>query len=237
MSSPDATVQSAPSASAKTAHQSFQYREIPRSKIQTASYNPRSVTEKARRLLKKQIEKNKLVETLVFNERSNVLVSGHLRLGILDQLQGYEPAFEDLPPKHDYLVGVAVVRLTEKQEKALNVFMNNAAAQGNFSEGLLQMIADGLDLEEVGMGEDDLAAMFPGGAKPAGPAQTAPAGATEPPRAAQTESAARQTPAPPRADTDAIMVVWPSRAARDEYLASRGLNVDGRFFSSREFLG
>ncbi len=259
MSSPSATDQSATNASAKTAHQAFQYREVPRSKIKTAAYNPRILTESARRLLKRQIEKNKLVETLVWNERGN-LVSGHARLSILDQLQKYEPAilacpscgttpvsdcslcagaFEPLPVKNDYLVGVAVVRLSERQEKSLNVFMNNAAAQGNFSEGLLQMVAEGLDLEEVGMGQDDLAAMFPGMAAAQAPAtaSSAPAVPVEAPKVAQSESAAIQTPAAPKAETDAVMVVWPTRAARDEYLASIGLDVNGRFYSSREFFG
>jgi hypothetical protein len=193
------------------------------------------VTEKSRRLLKKQIEKNGLVETLCWNERSGVLVSGHLRLSILDDLNHYEPPFEDLPLKNDYLVGVAVVRLSEKQERALNVFMNNAAAQGNFSEALLQMVAEGLDLEEVGMGEEDLAAMFPGATLPA--AGAGPLAPVEAVVAIHSEKQATHTAAPPKEETDALMVVWPSTAERNAWLESVGLDPGGRFWSSKEFFG
>lgn len=134
----------------------FQYREIPRSQINPAPYNPRSLSAYARKQLATSIERYGLVEPLVWNKRTGVLISGHQRLSILDQKEGY--------PAKDYRVPVAVVDLTEKKEKELNVWLNNRAAQGNFDKESLAQLLSGPDitLDDFGFTAVDLEFEFGG---------------------------------------------------------------------------
>lgn len=136
---------------AKTAIQKFEYREIPRIQIKAAPYNPRQINAYQRANLKKDLEKFGMVEPLVWNEKTGNLVSGHQRLSILDELEG----------NADYTVAVAVVKLSEKAEKQLNVLMNNPAAMGSYtSEGLIALMKDGISLEEMALTRIDLEEYF-----------------------------------------------------------------------------
>ena len=96
-------------------------------RVEAGCYNPRKIDPYARKLLKDKLEKVGCVEALVWNRKTGNLISGHQRLSILDELEG----------KADYVVGVTVVNVSEKREKELNVFLNNASAQGRFDEKLL----------------------------------------------------------------------------------------------------
>ena len=58
-----------------TTHQKFTYREIPREDILNAPYNPRTLSDYARKKLRKRLETDGLVETLVWNARTGHLVS------------------------------------------------------------------------------------------------------------------------------------------------------------------
>lgn len=102
----------------------LEIRLLQRSKLIPAAYNPRRVTASARRKLKASLEKFGLVEPLVWNERTGRVVGGHQRLAILAEL-----GVEEVP--------VSVVRLSEPEEKALNVVLNNLEAQGRYEPGKL----------------------------------------------------------------------------------------------------
>ncbi len=132
--------------SEKTKFQRFEYREIPRSQINAAPYNPRTISEYARKQLEKSLDKFGCVEALVWNETTGHLVSGHQRLADLDRREKWAPG--DI----DYLVGVSVVRLDDRKEKQLNVWLNNRAAQGNFDEDLLGELLkqSEMTLEDIG---------------------------------------------------------------------------------------
>jgi hypothetical protein len=125
-----------------TRFQKFSFITVHRSQIKNAPYNPRFIDPQARTRLKKKIEKDGLIEGLVWNERTGNLVSGHQRLGIIDDLEG----------KQDYSLTVCRIDVTEKKEKELNVFLNNSSAQGSFDFDLVKNLLseDGVKVEEFG---------------------------------------------------------------------------------------
>ena len=64
--------------------------EIARSSIQFANYNPRKITDSALKKLKQNIKRVGMLGGIIWNERTNNLVSGHQRVTVLDQLNGYD---------------------------------------------------------------------------------------------------------------------------------------------------
>lgn len=131
--------------------QKFQTQTIPRSKIKNAEYNPRSISKEARRRLKKAIQERGLVEGLIWNERTGNLVGGHQRLSILD----------DLEKGTNYSLTVCRIDVDEKEEKRLNILLNNPLAQGAYeSESLEKLIRDiDLDIDSIGFDRVDIAAI------------------------------------------------------------------------------
>jgi hypothetical protein len=129
-------------------------RRVPRSQINPAPYNPRTLSEYARKQLAESLKRFGLVETLVWNERTGVLVSGHQRLSIMDRESGY-------PERGDYEIEVSVVDLDEKHEKQLNVWLNNRSAQGTFErDALAQLMESGVSLDDIGFTRIDLELEF-----------------------------------------------------------------------------
>ncbi len=112
----------------QTKFQKFEVHEIARSDIKGAEYNPRIISEKAKTKLKKNLKKKGLLQPLVWNKRTGNLVSGHQRLAILDELEKSE----------NYSLSLAIVDLSEKEEKEQNLFFNNVNAMGEW------------DLEQLG---------------------------------------------------------------------------------------
>lgn len=98
---------------------------LPLSELVPADYNPRRpLSEKARAKLRRSLEAFGLVEPLVWNRATGRVVGGHARLSIWKEL-----GHADAP--------VSVVNLSEAQERALNVVLNNREAQGRFDPGKL----------------------------------------------------------------------------------------------------
>lgn len=110
--------------------------EINRSAIHFANYNPRKLSEESRKTLKRGIKKFGLVGGIVVNKRTGLtVVSGHQRLGVMDELQKF--------PENDYRLRVDVIDVDEKQEKELNILMNNPNAQGSWDyEALARLVPD-----------------------------------------------------------------------------------------------
>ena len=116
----------------------FEFRNVPRSKINPAPYNPRMMDAGARKKLRGALQKYGLVEPLVWNERTGNLVGGHQRLREMDKLMGYPDKADD------YEVPCAVVDLDDKAEKELNILLNNPNLQGEYDwDALAQMFAGG----------------------------------------------------------------------------------------------
>ena len=105
--------------------------ELPPHRIETrrvadltpAAYNPRKIDPKAMAGLTASVERFGAVQPIIVNERTGHIVGGHQRLKALQQLGQTETT-------------VVVVDLSEPDERALNVTLNNPHIAGEFSEGL-----------------------------------------------------------------------------------------------------
>lgn len=133
-------------------YQKFEIEVISRNEIHGAGYNPRVISEDARKRLKKMLAKHGLVQPLVWNRRTGNLVSGHQRLAQLDQLER----------GRDYDLQVSVVDVDEREEKILNVQLNNPSIQGDWDMDKLAGLSaeNGIDPEEFGFSSGDIAVMF-----------------------------------------------------------------------------
>lgn len=130
----------------------FEFDTIKRSQIKFADYNPRLIDEGNLKKLVKNIRQNGLIEPVVWNKRTGVLVGGHQRLTAADKIYR----------KKDYDVPVAVIDVDEKQEKLLNVQLNNPSMQGEWD--LPQLAAlnldDDIDFSDMGFDKSEIAMMF-----------------------------------------------------------------------------
>ncbi len=122
--------------------------EMMRSEISIAAYNPRTITDEARKNLKRGIKKFGLVGGIIYNKRTGILVSGHQRLSVMDELNKY--------PDNDYNLRVDVIDVDEKSEKELNILLNNPKAMGDWDyDALREMIPD-IDYKDAGLTDEDL---------------------------------------------------------------------------------
>ena len=135
--------------------QKFTPERIHRRQVKNAPYNPRQIDDHARKKLFNKLKKRGLLASLTWNKRTGNLLSGHQRLGILDDLS---------KTGDDYTLDMDVVDLSEKEEKEENVFFNNPSAQGTYDvEKLGKMIAnDEIDYQVSGFDDMDLQLQFEG---------------------------------------------------------------------------
>lgn len=130
--------------------------ELMRSQINFASYNPRKLSDDARKRLKANLKRIGLAGGIVWNETTGNLVSGHQRLSILDEIQRYDTNTKE----NDYPIRVEVLRLTEKEEKEQNIFMNSSTAQGEFDSNLLAQLLPDIDIDLAGLDSSDISIMM-----------------------------------------------------------------------------
>lgn len=129
-------------------YQRFEVMTINRQQIKKAPYNPRIIDKNAKDRLKQNLKKHGLVETLVWNKRTGVLVSGHQRLDILDSLER----------SGNYELQVSVVDVDETEEKSLNVVLNNPGMQGEWDLEKLKDLK--IDFKDLGFVESEVDYMF-----------------------------------------------------------------------------
>ena len=123
--------------------------ELNRSAIHLADYNPRKLSDESRKTLKRGIKKFGLVGGIVVNKRTGLtVVSGHQRLSVMDELQKLT--------ENDYSIRVDVIDVDEKQEKELNILMNNPNAQGTWDFDALARIVPDIDYKDAGLTDADL---------------------------------------------------------------------------------
>lgn len=118
-----------------------------------ADYNPRTISDEHRAGLSLCLGKFGYVQPIIFNTRTERIVSGHQRVDLLAE-QGYKRA------------QVAVVDLPENLEKELNIAMNSGTVSGEFTPAvndLIQEILDSdaeffdmLNLNSLTVGDDDI---------------------------------------------------------------------------------
>lgn len=95
-----------------------------------ADYNPRAMTKNERAGLDGSLNEFGLVQPPVWNERTGRLVGGHQRHDWVLRQEGVEE------------VDVVVVDLSEEDERALNVTLNNPHIAGRFTDDLEAMLAE-----------------------------------------------------------------------------------------------
>lgn len=119
--------------------------------IKLAKYNPRKITKEDFDQLKKNLEHFGLVEHgIVWNKRTETLVGGHQRIKALKEL-----GVKD--------VLVSVVDVSQVEEKALNVSLNQLRGDWNFDklkDVLLDLKKNDYDLNLTGFDGDDLKDCF-----------------------------------------------------------------------------
>jgi len=132
--------------------QKFEMDTIQRDEIKNAGYNPRVISKDAEKRLKKMIARHGLVQPLVWNKRTGNLVGGHQRLNQIDALE----------KSNSYSLLVAVIDVTLKEEKVLNVQLNNPSMMGDWdNDKLFEMTSDGsITPDEFGFSDGDIAVMF-----------------------------------------------------------------------------
>ena len=133
-------------------YQKFDMDVVQRSEIKGADDNPRVISEDAKKRLRKMMAKHGLVQPLVWNRRTGNLVSGHQRLSALDSLE----------KSQNYALQVAVVDLSEREERILNVQLNNPSMMGEWDMDKLMDMAEEADIAptELGFSDGDIAVMF-----------------------------------------------------------------------------
>jgi len=134
--------------------ESFTTETVNRRDIQGADYNPRKISESAKKKLRKKMREWGAVQPIVVNRRTMTIVGGHQRIDAMDSILR----------KDDYELTVAMIDVDEKQEAAINVFLNNPSAQGEWDTFALQDmkgIFPDLDFEiDMGFDESDVRMMF-----------------------------------------------------------------------------
>lgn len=133
-------------------YQKFDMDVVRRTDIRGADYNPRLISEDAKKRLRKMLAKHGLVQPLVWNRRTGNLVAGHQRLAALDSLE----------KSQDYALQVAVVDLNERDERILNVQLNNPSMMGEWDMDKLMEMTEQADIAptEFGFSDGDIAMMF-----------------------------------------------------------------------------
>lgn len=139
--------------------------KIKLTQIEPADYNPRTITEEARKKLRNSIETFGLVEPIIINVNNNRIVSGHQRYDILlDMLMESDNLAErefDYLVKDDYGYIFDFNQLqikNEDYEKALNIVLNNTNLMGDYDyEKLGDLLGElefnGFNLEFTGFEE------------------------------------------------------------------------------------
>ena len=128
---------------------------IKRSQIKNAPYNPRKITKKERYNLYKLLDAHKLVDDLIWNARTGNLVSGHQRLTWID-LKAREKNLKDFNLK------INRIDVDEKEEKEINIGMNNEAAMGKFDIDLLGGMIEEVDYDLAGFDDKSLGSLLGG---------------------------------------------------------------------------
>ena len=123
-----------------------------RSEIKNAPYNPRKISDSAKKKLKDNLATVGLLGPVKVNRTTGNMFSGHQRLACLDVLEG----------SPNYSLDVAVCKLSIKREREQNIFENAPSAQGEWDLDALALMVPELNLDNTGLEQIDLEMMFDG---------------------------------------------------------------------------
>jgi len=134
--------------------ENFTMETVSRKGIHGADYNPRKISESAKKKLRKKMKEWGTLQPIIVNRRTMTIVGGHQRIDAMDSILR----------KDDYELTVAMIDVDEKQEAAINVFLNNPSAQGEWDILALQGMKDifpGIDFEtDMGFDPSDIDVMM-----------------------------------------------------------------------------
>lgn len=105
--------------------------QIKASKLKPATYNPRQISTKQYKDLKNSITKFGLVDPIIVNKNGYVVIGGHQRLKVLNEMQ------TDTIP-------CVVLNLSKEKERELNVRLNKNT--GDFD---IDILANEFDIDEL----------------------------------------------------------------------------------------
>lgn len=128
---------------------------VNRSDLKEAIYNPRIIDKEQLARLKRGLKEHGLIgASIVWNRRTGNIVSGHQRIKALDMLEG----------RKNYELRVTVIDVDEREEKELNVQLNNSSMMGEWDvEKLGNMFEkDGFKGDDLGFSDLDMDIMFNG---------------------------------------------------------------------------
>ncbi|MCD6364565.1 MAG: ParB N-terminal domain-containing protein [Planctomycetes bacterium] len=103
--------------------------------LKAASYNPRSITTEALSALARLMDMHGFVDPVIARRQDNLLVSGHQRIRA--------NSLRRTPD--EFIPCVFLDNLDDERAKALNIALNNPAAQGQFDEDRLAELLSELD--------------------------------------------------------------------------------------------
>lgn len=127
-------------------------KELKRSEITLAEYNPRTISKEGRAALKRSIKTFGVVGGIIWNKRTGVLVGGHQKISVLDELNKYNPETKE----NDYILRVEVIDVDEKTEKELNITLNNPNVGGDWDYDKLRELVPDIDYKTAGLTDEDL---------------------------------------------------------------------------------
>lgn len=113
----------------------MEVKEVSIEELEHPEYNPRTIDDKAFKALKNSIKEYGLVQKPIWNEQTGHIVGGNQRVKAVRSM-GWDK------------VTVNVVDLSEEDEKALNVALNNEGMQGDFTAEVSNII-DEIKEEDV----------------------------------------------------------------------------------------
>jgi len=131
----------------------FEVVKVNRRDIHGAPYNPRKITEGNRKRLKAGLKTYGNVQPIVVNKPTMNIVGGHKRLN----------EFDDLLRRPDYELTVAMINVSEKDEAAINVLLNNESVMGTWDIPALQNIKElypDINYEDMGFDQSDINVML-----------------------------------------------------------------------------
>lgn len=126
-------------------HEKFKIIQVHRSQINNAPYNPRKISEHQKKGLSKNLKKVGMLQPIIWNETTGNIVSGHQRVAILDTME----------KSNEYILTVAAVSLSEKEEMRQNMFLNSTTFTGEFDFEAVAELLENYDLDFKDCGFDD----------------------------------------------------------------------------------
>ena len=182
--------------------------------IKPAAYNPRVTLkpgDEEWEALSRSLDRFGLVEPLIVNQTTGLLVSGHQRLNVL-KAQGVEEA------------EVVIIEADAEQEKLLNIALNKIDGEWDYDklQALFDEISDN-DIQFTGFTEEELDNLFGTGsgsdADDNGPDEPAPDDDTE--DEAEDSDSGEQTPQP-----FSVFISFPSKEVAEKWLKEREIDTE-----------